>query len=260
MTNARHALICFLLVSVSGVIASGVGSPKVDDSSKANAGAPSDFRDLDTLFALIEKDLPSEVNPGRREKKSLRFVGLAKGYQVEAEDGNRLAQFKLGAMYLEGVGVPSDAVKAVHWFSLAGGHDHPLAQLALGKSLQGPIAVETDKRQRQNLIEALGKIGPAAEQAIPFLQQEIERDGPAARAAAVALGRIGERGVTVLIQALQSKDVGIRRVGAEGLSEAGNAAQTSVPHLNAALTDEDPITRDYASRALSRLRESGAIN
>jgi hypothetical protein len=259
MTNARNALICFLLVSVSGLIACGVDAQKLDDSSKPDARSPSDFRDLDTLFALIEQDLPKEATHGRRGRESPRFAGLATGYKVEAEDGERLAQFKLGAMYLEGLGVPLNPAQAVHWFSQAGGRDHPLAQLALGKSLQGPAAAEGAKRQRQNVMEALGKIGPAAEQAIPNIRLEIEHGGPAARAAAIALGRIGERGVTVLIQALQSKDVGIRRVAAEGLSEAGTAARTSIPQLNVALTDEDPITRDYANRALSRLRQSGVI-
>ena len=43
-----------------------------------------------------------------------------KWYKLSAEQGNVLAQYKLGGMYGSGKGVPQDYAQAHMWFNLAG--------------------------------------------------------------------------------------------------------------------------------------------
>jgi HEAT repeat protein len=110
-----------------------------------------------------------------------------------------------------------------------------------------------DGRAREKAMEALGKIGPSAEIAIPLLEHELDREWMPGAAAAKALGQIGGRGITILVEALESKDVGLRRMGALGLYEAGENARPATAQLTATLDDEDERVRDNARRALSRL-------
>lgn len=48
--------------------------------------------------------------------------------QPLAEEGNHKAQMLLGRMYLEGQGVPRDAMQAEIWFSLAAASGDPTAE------------------------------------------------------------------------------------------------------------------------------------
>ncbi len=49
-----------------------------------------------------------------------------------AEQGDALAQFNLGVMYVKGEGVPEDDAKAVYWYRKAAEHGDALAQFNLG--------------------------------------------------------------------------------------------------------------------------------
>lgn len=244
----RHLLPAVFLVSALGVMVVCTWSQEKDKPPGSKAAEP-DYLNLNVIFSLIENDVTDRT----------ALEPLAKAYESKAKMGDREAQFKIGAMYLEGLGVRTNYGKAWQWFSAAGGRDHPLAQLADGLfCLKCRDDDAQDYRTRQAAIESLGKIGPGSEQAIGLLKQEMARDWPLNAAAAVALGRIGERGVPILIEALASKDVGMRRSAAEGLSEAGEAARPAIPKLTAALEDDDPMTRQHAGRALNRLRAKEA--
>lgn len=41
----------------------------------------------------------------------------------KAETGDRLAAFRVGGMYLHGIGTPGDPAKAVYWYEIAGPRD-----------------------------------------------------------------------------------------------------------------------------------------
>ena len=60
--------------------------------------------------------------------------GLARNLYGElANQGDRLAQFKLGVMYEEGKGVPKDSREAIRWYSVASGQGFPEAAFNLGR-------------------------------------------------------------------------------------------------------------------------------
>jgi hypothetical protein len=220
-----------------------------DDKPKSSF----DFQDLDFIFSLIEKDVIAEGTTASATNQS-QLAKLAEAYKLKATGGDRESQFKFGAMCLEGLGVRTNYGEASRWFSVAGGRDHPLALLAEGKFRLKSHDPVHDRRLREKTIEALGKIGPNAERATPLLERELGRDWPFGSAAAVALGHMSDRGISILCDALTNKDVGIRRAAAEGLSESGEAARPAIPQLTAALHDEDAMTRQHADRALNRLR------
>jgi hypothetical protein len=242
------------LVSALGLTFEVGWSQELTESGDSRPKLSADFQNLEFIFSLIEKDRTSDDSDLSSGKNQTQLAKLAKAHELKAKAGDREAQFKFGALCLEGLGVRANYGQAVRWFSAAGGRDHPLAQLAEGKFRLKSHDAMHERRLRERTIEAIGKIGPSAERAIPILEQELGRDWPFGSAAAVALGRMGQQGVSILSDALASKDVGIRRAAAEGLSEAGEAARPAIAKLTAALEDEDLMTRQHADRALKRLR------
>ena len=136
-------------------------------TSESNVAASSverevDYRNLDSIFSEIEQDLNDNKQVDKFGNKLTTLEVLAKRYEESATAGDRAAQFKLGAMNLEGVGVHTNYGDALRWFTKAGALDHPLAQLALGLfSLKCGEDDSRDDRFRESAIRALGKIGPA---------------------------------------------------------------------------------------------------
>lgn len=76
-------------------------------------------------------------------EEGVHWFGLA------ARQGDPLAQYNLGGMYLEGMGVTQDYARAAHWFGAAAAQDHKLAQLYTGALYSEGKGVEPD------LVEAL---------------------------------------------------------------------------------------------------------
>ena len=52
--------------------------------------------------------------------------------RVRAESGDAVAQYDLGVMYANGLGVPEDDAEAVRWLRLAAGQGYAAAQFTLG--------------------------------------------------------------------------------------------------------------------------------
>jgi TPR repeat protein len=61
-----------------------------------------------------------------------------------AEQGNAIAQGRLGSMYLTGQGVPQDYAQAISWFRKAADKGHSLAQAGLGALYARGIGVPQD--------------------------------------------------------------------------------------------------------------------
>ncbi len=120
--------------------------------------------------------------------------------------------------------------------------------------------VEGEGKKERNLVRrhavyALGKIGPAADDAIEPIQEVLEDDDPVTRIWAVqALVRIDpetEPRVDILIEALGYKDISVRSNAIGGIELVGARGVAAVPGLIEQLAD--PELRRHAARALGRI-------
>ena len=64
--------------------------------------------------------------------------------RVRADQGNATAQYDLGVMYANGLGVPEDDAKAVRWLRLAAGQGYGAAQFTLGLWYDHGLGVPQD--------------------------------------------------------------------------------------------------------------------
>jgi HEAT repeat protein len=111
----------------------------------------------------------------------------------------------------------------------------------------------TDKNPENQLLaaEALGHMGPAAEEAIPDLVQALSGDNEALRSRAIkALAEIGPTAVPSLITALNHQDKPVRIGAADALGSMGPRAKEAIPALAAMLSDRDREIAQHASSAL----------
>ena len=125
-----------------------------------------------------------------------------------------------------------------------------------------------NKGSRSIAALALGRIGPAAHQAVPALVREMKREafdrnfavamgiafnwGPSATG---ALGRIGVAAVPALTEALKDKSARTRARAAFALGVVGQPAAAAVPALIQATEDKDKTVRDTAVRSLKLIRK-----
>jgi HEAT repeat protein len=118
----------------------------------------------------------------------------------------------------------------------------------------------------RSLIETLGRIGPGATPAAPALARIVaERfsDGPQPNEMLgpliVALSRIGEPPVAILIERLSNRDPELRQLAAELLGKIGPRAKASTEKLAAIIDNRrEPGCRTAAAIALSRIDPDSA--
>lgn len=108
----------------------------------------------------------------------LRGEGIDQSYQIAetwfkrgVKYGDSLSQFSLGIMYLEGLGVKADPVKAADYFAAAADQDLPAAQVRLGALFldQGDVPVATkyfDLAARNGHFEAFYYLAELANQGV----------------------------------------------------------------------------------------------
>ena len=75
------------------------------------------------------------------------FAEMTRLLREHAEAGNPCAQFELGMMYLDGVGVGKDSGQAVQWLEKAADAGHADAQHTLGLLTAHGVAVERNVDQ-----------------------------------------------------------------------------------------------------------------
>ena len=111
-----------------------------------------------------------------------------------------------------------------------------------------------DWRDRYEVANALGRLGPAARAAVPALVEALDHDVPGTRASvARALGAIDPEAVAAtLVRWLGDPVAATRRRGAEALGHIGPRSVATVPALVKALGDADPEVRQEAATALGR--------
>ena len=67
--------------------------------------------------------------------------------RVRAEAGDAVAQYDLGVMYANGLGVPEDDAEALRWYRLATDQGHADAQLSLGFKYEDGQGVPQDSAE-----------------------------------------------------------------------------------------------------------------
>ena len=93
-----------------------------------------------------------------------------------------------------------------------------------------PLLEGTETEQREHAAEALTRVGPGAEAAIPALQRNLSDDFPYVRVhSAEALAQIGPAALPAFIQALQNDTSEVRTIAVEALSHLGPAAKPAIP-------------------------------
>jgi hypothetical protein len=118
---------------------------------------------------------------------------------------------------------------------------------------------DKDAMVRVGAAYDLGRIGPAAKDAVPALVEALtDKDAVVRAIAAEGLGRIGpaaKDAVRALIEALEDEEVFVRNRAAYALGEIGPAAKDAVPALKEALEDKDEVVRRYAAEALEKIEK-----
>jgi uncharacterized protein len=95
------------------------------------------------------------------------YPAALREWQPLAEAGHRDAQFNLGLLYENGLGVPADGARAALWFRRAAEQDDRTAQAYLGEMYANGLGVPRDD------VEALGWYRRAAEQGDPASQYNV---------------------------------------------------------------------------------------
>ncbi|MCX8067326.1 MAG: HEAT repeat domain-containing protein, partial [Anaerolineae bacterium] len=118
------------------------------------------------------------------------------------------------------------------------------------RAVPGLLEALRDADVRRAAAEALGRIGDP--RAVPGLLKALrDADAEVRWAAAEALGRVGAPAVPGLLEVLRDADAGVRRAAAEALGRIGDPQ--AIPGLLEALRDADPRVRRAAAEALGRI-------
>jgi len=111
-------------------------------------------------------------------------------------------------------------------------------------------------RVRSSVARALGEIGPAAKAAVPSLINALADENRDVRGfAAAALVGIGPAAVPSLINALADEDENVRSSAALALGLIGPAAKAAIPTLQRSLKDENPRVREAAKTAIEKIQQ-----
>src|SRR5271168_3558512 len=124
---------------------------------------PSLFPTLFT-FAVLISTVPAvaDFQTGLDAYQKGDYVGAAKEWRPLADQGDPVAQFNLGLLYLDGHGVPQNPVEAANWFRRAAEQDYAQAQHNLGAMYGSGQGVKRDYIQAYkwlNICAAKGNSG-----------------------------------------------------------------------------------------------------
>jgi len=121
---------------------------------------------------------------------------------------------------------------------------------------------DTNPSTKSSAINAVGKIGPEAREAIPLLVETIRQtrnhDKRILHACNYALLAMGKEIVPSMISLLKDDDWEMRRGAAWILGKVGPEAKDAVPALTEALNDSNPAVRTNAAEALKKVKGGNA--
>jgi len=122
------------------------------DSGVSLPVGPSPLSLADIIFLVAEQYRSGKDGMPRDDVKA------AKWYHVAAECGNAEAQFKIGGLYSEGIGIGKNDVEAMKWYRKAAEQGHAEAQFNLAQRYFNGVGVGS------NVMEAVKWYRKAAEQ------------------------------------------------------------------------------------------------
>ena len=117
------------------------------------------------IFCLnIQVVLANELEKGMFALEMEDYDRALYYLSFEAAQGNPIAQYNLGLMYKNGVGVKIDKNEAVGWFILASNNGHMLGKYALGLAYYHGSGVRTNFQKSMNLFLDASYMGHPASQ------------------------------------------------------------------------------------------------
>jgi FOG: TPR repeat, SEL1 subfamily len=96
-----------------------------------------------------------------REKAEMLAKEALEGVKRDAETGDLFAQYLMGWLYDEGVGVPEDNIEAIKWYRKAGNQNFPAALNALGIQYEEGEVVQKDESEAVRMFKKAAEQGYA---------------------------------------------------------------------------------------------------
>ncbi|MBF0152277.1 MAG: sel1 repeat family protein [Magnetococcales bacterium] len=134
----------------------------------------------------------------------------AQWYRKAAQQGHTEAQTRLGFLYLGGTTVPQDNAEALKWFQAAADQGgHPMAQAYLCSIHAEGVVVPANQKLSMEWCRKAAEQGIAAAQTMLGFHYALGKDPPPDRTAARQwFGQAAKQGYTVAIRALAEMDRG----------------------------------------------------
>ena len=101
-------------------------------------------------FEFVEVEIIKDASS--RASTATNFVKAAECFHKAAEQGNREAQFNIGSMYAEGIGVEKNWTEAAAWFTKAAAQGHAKAKANLCVMYAEGIGVEKNPAEAEKYL------------------------------------------------------------------------------------------------------------
>jgi hypothetical protein len=123
-------------------------------------------RALAWLLVALAAALPAraDFDAGSAAARAGDYVTALREWRPLAEQGHRDAQFNVGLLYENGLGVPADGAEAARWYRRAAEQDDPQAQAYLGEMYAQGLGVARDDREALHWYRSAAERGHAAAQ------------------------------------------------------------------------------------------------
>lgn len=215
-------------------------------------------RDAASSAPALVKLLLDECERARRETAAIDSVGIRESRLRHAVRESVYIPIvgKMGAPaapFLRDALRKADELK-VWWVLEALGKLGPAARVALPE-LTEALKGSADPNNRARAAGVIGGLGLAAESAIPLLAEAMQaKEEIVSRYAAGALAKMGAKGVAALLAAMKNPEENVRKQAEAAVKGLGPDAQTAVPVLREALKDGDEAVRAAAAAALKNIQ------
>jgi TPR repeat protein len=144
----------------------------------------------------------SQVHLGMISAQAQNFEASAKWLTMAAEAGDAGGMTNLAALYLRGLGVEQDPVRALHWLAKAAGQGDPVDQLELGQLYLDGGAGEPDvglglrwirRAADQGYVEAQNRLGAIHAEGVVVARDPVRAYMWFHRSSMMGTERAGER-------------------------------------------------------------------
>ncbi len=118
------------------------------------------------LILLLGSPAAANLSKGSEAVESRNDATSLKEWGVFAEQGDADAQFNMGVVYLQGLGVTQDYQAAFNWFKKSTEQKHALAQFSLGVMYLQGLGVTQDYKVAFNWFKKAAEQGGSEAQAV----------------------------------------------------------------------------------------------